>query len=306
MAAVVVASAGAGQAAPASRASAGEGACRDEPEVVEGLEYDSIDGVDANLLSLDLHLPATRRRGTGSSCAPVPLVIGVHGGGWVVGDKRGYTGEKARLFTEHGWAFANVNYRLSRRDQTPPVRYPDHNEDVARAVAWLFDHAEEYGLDTNRVAIMGHSAGAQIVASLTTDEHYLEDVGLGLDRIRCSFPDDTEGFDVEARVAMRNRGARLYAAIFGSDAAVQREASPIEHVEAGKDIPSMLLVERGEPARVAQLHEFADALREADVDVTIIDANGYSHMDVNRLVGSTTDPVMTEPVTAFLGDCFAR
>jgi arylformamidase len=304
MGAVVVLSAGAGQAATPRHGgddAAGAAVCRKRAEVVEGLQYDSIDGVDVNALSLDLHLPAT-----GKACTAVPLVIGVHGGGWVVGDKRGYTGDKATLFNGQGWAFANVNYRLSARDQVPPVRYPMHNEDVARAVAWLFDHADEYGIDTDRVATMGHSAGAQIVASITTDEHYLEDVGLGLDRIQCSFPDDTEGFDVEARIAGGNRGARLYTAIFGTDPATQREASPLRHVKEGKDIPSMLLVQRGEPSRVAQLEEFADALRAADVDVEVIDASSYSHSDVNRLVGSTTDPVMTKPVTAFFEHCFGR
>ena len=301
----VVLSAGAGQAGAPTRTPAGapSGAevCRKQSEVVEGLQYDSIDGVEANALSLDLHLPAT-----GKACTPVPLIIGVHGGGWVVGDKRGYTGDKAKLFGEQGWAFANVNYRLSARDQVPPVRYPSHNEDVARAVAWLFDQAGEYGLDTDRVAMMGHSAGAQIVASITTDERYLDDVGLGLDRIQCSFPDDTEGFDVEARIAGGARGARLYAAIFGTDPVIQREASPLRHVEPGKHIPPMLLVQRGEPSRVAQLEQFADALRAADVDVEVIDATSYSHMDVNRLVGSTTDPVMTKPVTAFFEDCLDR
>ncbi len=299
---VVVVSAGAGRAATSTRAddTSGREVCRPGPDAVRNLEYETIDGVGANLLSLDLYLPAT-----GNSCAPVPLVIGVHGGGWIVGDKRGFTGDKAKLFNGQGWAFANVNYRLSARNQDPPVRYPTHNEDVARAVAWLFDHAQEYGLDTDHVGILGHSAGAQIVASLTTDERYLDDVGLGLDEIQCSFPDDTEGFDVVARVAAGNRGARLYAAIFGADPETQREASPIEHVEAGKDIPSMLLVQRGRPSRVAQLDEFADALRAADVDVQVIDATGYSHMQVNDLVGSTVDPIMTKPVTAFFDDCFS-
>ncbi len=276
-----------------------EESCRSRPEVLTDVPYAEVDGVDPRLLSLDLHLPATD-----GSCAPVPLVIGVHGGGWVVGDKRGFTGDKARLFNGEGWAFANLNYRLTRRDQDPPVRYPTHNEDVARAVAWLVDHADEYGLDTERVGILGHSAGAQIVASVTTDERYLEDVGLGLDRIQCAFPVDTEGFDVEARVATGSRGARLYAAIFGTDPAVQREASPIRHVEPGKDVPPMLLVRRGEPPRVAQLEAFADALRDADVPVDVIDATGYSHAEVNDLIGSTDDPVMTDPVRAFYRRCF--
>jgi acetyl esterase/lipase len=301
IAGVIAVSAGAAGAAPPERGGGGreQRVCRERPEVVRDVEYDRIEGVEPNLLSLDLHLPATDE-----ACSPVPVVIGVHGGGWVGGDKRGFTGDKAALFEEQGWAFANLNYRLSRRAQDPPVRYPMHNEDVARAVAWLFEHAEDYGIDTERVAILGHSAGAQIVASIVTDERYLEDVGLELRDVKCAFPDDTEGFDVAARVASGHRGARLYAAIFGTDPAVQREASPITHVEPDKDIPPMLLVQRGAAPRVAQLERFAEALRSADVEVDVIDATGYSHGDVNRLIGSTDDPIMTEPVTDFFADCF--
>ena len=51
---------------------------------------------------------------------------------------------------------------------------------------------------------------------------------------------------------------------------------------------------------------FADKLRGAGVDVQIIDATGYSHGDVNQLIGSTTDPIMTKPVTAFFERCFAK
>jgi hypothetical protein len=57
---------------------------------------------------------------------------------------------------------------------------------------------------------------------------------------------------------------------------------------------------------VAQLQAFADALRGAGVEVQIIDATGYSHRDVNELIGSTADPVMTKPVTAFFERCFAE
>ena len=85
---VVVRSARAGQAVGSSR----DDACRRSAEVVRDVEYDQIDGVDPRFLSLDLHLPATN-----DDCDLVPLIVGVHGGGWVVGDKRGYAGDKAVL-----------------------------------------------------------------------------------------------------------------------------------------------------------------------------------------------------------------
>jgi acetyl esterase/lipase len=298
---VVVAAAGPTLAGAATApGTAAKRDCTDTPRVVRDVRYDSVDGVDPNLLSLDLYLPTT-----GSDCPPVPLVVGVHGGGWRKGDKRGFAGDKAKLFNEHGWAFASVNYRLSDLATTPVVHYPTHNQDVANAVGFLVDDAEQYGLDPDQVGIFGHSAGGGIVAAVATDEQFLENAGLGLDSLRCAFPDDTEGFDVAVRIAGGSLGARLYQFVFGTDPAVWQVASPLSHVEAGKDIPPMLLTQRGDPGRVAQLQAFADALRAAGVDVQIVDATGYSHGEVNALIGSTTDPVMTEPVTAFFGDCFA-
>ena len=166
--------------------------------------------------------------------------------------------------------------------------------------------AERPGHDADQVGLLGHSAGAGIVAAVATDERFLENAGLGLDSLRCAFPDDTEGFDVAARIANGGLPARLYQFVFGTDPAAWNEASPINHVARGKDIPPMLLTQRGEPSRVVQLQAFAEALRGAEVDVQVIDATGYSHMDVNELIGSTTDTVMTKPVTAFFDRCFEK
>ena len=294
---LVPAAAGASRLASASA----KADCADTPRVVRNVPYDAVAGVDPNLLSLDLYLPKT-----GSGCRPVPLVVGVHGGGWRKGDKRSFAGDKAKLFNDQGWAFASVNYRLSDAATRPFVRYPTHNQDVANAVGFLVDHSKEYGIDPEQVGILGHSAGAAIIAAVSTDEQFLENAGLGLDALQCAFPDDTEGFDIAARVANGGNAARLYPFVFGTDPAGWNKASPINNVARGKGIPPMLLTQRGEPSRVAQLQAFAEALRGAGVDVQVIDATGYSHGDVNQLIGSTTDPIMTKPVTAFFDECFAK
>jgi len=285
--------------AGASTRSARDG-CTDTPRVVRDIRYDAVDGVDPNLLSLDLYLPKT-----GKSCPRAPVVVGVHGGGWHLGDKRGFTGDKAKLFNDRGWAFANVNYRLSGPDVSPPVQYPTHNQDVANAVGFLVDHAKEYGLDADQVGLLGHSAGAGIVAAVATDEQFLENAGLGLDSLRCAFPDDIN-FDVAQGIRFGGNLAVISRQAFGDDPAVWDDASPINHIEPGKDIPPMLLTRRAGPIWQTQMDAFADKLRGAGVDVQIIDATGYSHGDVNQLIGSTTDPIMTKPVTAFFERCFAK
>jgi len=274
--------------------------CTDTPRVVREVRYDAVDGVDPNLLSLDLYLPTT-----GKGCDPVPLVVGVHGGGWRKGDKSGFTGDKAKLFNGGGWAFANVNYRLSGPDVSPPVQYPTHNQDVANAVGYLVDHAKRYGLDPDQVGLLGHSAGAGIVAAVATDEQFLEQAGLGLDTLRCAFPDDIN-FDVAQGIRFGGNLGFISRQAFGDDPAVWDDASPINHVEPGKDIPPILLTRRGAPAWQAQMDAFAAKLQGAGVDVQIIDATAYSHAQVNQLIGSTADPVMTKPVTAFFERCFAK
>jgi arylformamidase len=291
---------GAPLAAVGGAAEPGKRGCTDTRRVVRDVRYDAVEGVDTNLLSLDLYLPKT-----GKGCAPVPLVVGVHGGGWRRGDKRDFAGDKVRLFNDQGWAFASVNYRLSGPEVSPPVQYPTHDQDVANAVGYLVEHASKYGIDPDRVGLLGHSAGAGIVAAVATDEQFLEHAGLGLDALRCAFPDDIS-FDVTEAVRIGGHYADISRQAFGDDPDVWAEASPINHVEKGKGIPPVLLVRRAGPWWQRQMDAFADKLRGAGVDVQIIDATGYSHNQVNRLIGSTTDPVMTAPVTTFFERCFAK
>jgi acetyl esterase/lipase len=105
---------------------------------------------------LDLYLPA----GSG----PFPLVLMVHGGAFMFGDKAdpiSKTGTDPLL--EHGFAVANVNYRLSG-EATAPAQV----QDVKTAVRWLRAHAQEYSLDSDRFGAWGASAGANLVALLGT------------------------------------------------------------------------------------------------------------------------------------------
>jgi len=190
------------------------------------------------MTSVDVYRP-------GDLC-DAPVVVWVHGGGWRRGDKVLQMPDKVRLARDNGWVLVSVNYRLTDPSAPDPVRYPTHNEDVATALAWVDDNIARYGGDPSRVAVLGHSAGAQIVASIGTDEHYLAAHDLSLSDIRCVGALDTEGFDVER---MASTGNPIYRAAFGDDPAQWVDASPIRHIAPGKDIADFLVVERGGPAR---------------------------------------------------------
>lgn len=228
-----------------------------------------------------------------------PVVVWVHGGGWHDGDKSNQIPDKLRLFQGLGYVFVSVNYRLSDPGIMPLVQHPMHVQDVALALAWVRQSIAGYGGDPSRVAALGHSAGAHLVALAATDERYLGAAGAKLNDLRCigSYDGDYNIDDVVARDAQ-------YAQIFTTDLAAQRDASPTTHVAAGKGIPSFQLACRGTQDRVAQCQGFANQLRAAGSVALTIDATSLTHDEVNSHIGAAGDAVMTAPVVAFLQTCF--
>ena len=95
-----------------------------------------------------------------SKSGPPPLVVHIHGGGWVNGDKVGVTDLKKYL--DRGISVASINYRFVTQGQEagvkPPVKWP--LEDAARAVQFLRSKAAEWNIDKTRVGATGSSAGA--------------------------------------------------------------------------------------------------------------------------------------------------
>ncbi|MCZ7529662.1 MAG: alpha/beta hydrolase [Acidimicrobiia bacterium] len=157
---------------------------RCDPEASTALDvpYASHPGTDPRLTSVDVYAPP--RHG----CEPLPVVVWVHGGAWITGDKSSRVDDKIALFGDAGYVFVSVNYRLTDPEAEDPLRYPAHNEDVAQALAWLVESVDDYGGDPEKVAVLGHSAGAGIVAAIATDPRYLGAHDLGLDAIDCVAP----------------------------------------------------------------------------------------------------------------------
>ncbi len=102
---------------------------------------------------------------------PAPVVIFVHGGSWESGDKRGYAWVGEAL-AQLGFVAVLPNYRLM-----PGTRFPAFVDDVARAVAHARARVIEWGGDTTRVVLMGHSAGAHLAALVAYDARYLATQG---------------------------------------------------------------------------------------------------------------------------------
>ncbi len=113
------------------------------------LEYAEVGG---SSLRLDLYTPSGAPTG-------LPTLLYLHGGGWAMGDKSDAAVERLIPIVAHGFAVASANYRL-----VPSVTYPAPVHDVKAAVRWLRANAAEYGLDPERIALGGASAGGHLAS----------------------------------------------------------------------------------------------------------------------------------------------
>jgi acetyl esterase/lipase len=165
---------------------------------------------------------------------PWPVLVYVHGGAWIRGDKS-EAAMFARGMTDQGYLVVSLNYRLY-----PAGRYPAMIEDVKCAIRSLRANAAEYNLDPNQIGAVGVSAGGHLVSLLGTSEASAGmDVGEYLDQssrvqavvAMAPVTDLTRKFPNADIELMRQVG-------FGEDNIVQ--ASPITHVTA--DDPPFLLI----------------------------------------------------------------
>lgn len=100
-----------------------------------------------------------------------PAVLYVHGGGWTLGFRDRQGGPLLTEMAARGWVGFRPGYRLS-----PTATYPDHLIDVKRAIAWVREHAEAYGVDPGHIAVAGGSAGGHLaaMAALTANDPALQ------------------------------------------------------------------------------------------------------------------------------------
>jgi acetyl esterase/lipase len=90
-----------------------------------------------------------------------PAIMQIHGGAWIIGDKREQGWPLIGHLAANGWVCFNVNYRLS-----PAATWPDHLIDLKHALKWIREHADEYGVDPSFVAVTGGSAGGHLTAMM--------------------------------------------------------------------------------------------------------------------------------------------
>jgi acetyl esterase/lipase len=214
-----------------------------------------------------------------------PVIIYVHGGGWMRGDKSN-VGAKPAFFTSKGYAFVSVNYRLF-----PQTNYKEMAQDVASAVKWVYDHGEQYQIDLERINLMGHSAGGHLVMFLGTHPDYLVQVGLSPKTIRSIV--NLDGPIDLAEFIGRNE---KYKQVFGEDRQLWMEASPATYANKTQ-LPPMLLVSPMRPSVM-------NFIEKTGGRAAVFETKTLTHKEMTQLVGvknaSTEAMNMTNAVAEFL------
>jgi acetyl esterase/lipase len=244
---------------------------------------------DANssLTSLDVYTP--------DSEGSFPVIVYVHGGAWEFGDKK-YVSGKPDYFVRNGFVFVSINHRLS-----PQVMHPEHAQDVADAITWVYYHIREYGGDRDDIFLMGHSTGAHLVSLVSTDERYLRKSGLDLSTIRGTVSLDCDYYDIPFSLAQDESTRPLLEEVFGNNSSVWADASPVNHINRNKGIPPFLLVyvASREGVTGVQAKRMRERLEVNSIYVEIYGAENKTHSSLDKDIGERYDEP-TERIMNFI------
>lgn len=300
-----------------------------EYHIFANIIYQKIPDIDPNLVSLDIYVPKYDSNSSekyvevfvdnktpnlnlkhinstmSSSQGMMPVMIWVHGGGWRAGDKSNQLQYKIPYFIKQDWVFVSVNYRLSPYElpENPEdldfnrIQYPIHNQDVSMAIAWVHDHIEEFGGNPNNISLIGHSAGAGIVASIGTNETFLNEHELTLSDLQHVICLDTAAYDIRQRC---ETGLMLYLNAFGTNPLIWDAASPMNNIDANESLPSFFVVVQGTQKRINQSMKFVDKIENTGAMTEIIVTLTYDHSEINRAIGHPEDDIITPPLSTFL------
>ena len=267
-------------------------ACDHPDPTITNHVYASYPDINERFTSFDLHLPA--------GCGPFPVLVWVHGGAWLGGDKANPESiDRAKYAASLGYALVSTNYRLANK--FGQGTWPDYPNDVADAIAHIVGNASSLRLDAEHISLLGHSAGGHTVAIVSADPMYLASRDLAPDTIDCVVANDTEGYRLEDRDTAYPEAIEN---AFGTDPSVLADASPSVGIERhGAPSTRYLVVTRGSARRQEVASEFVELIKEAGGDARLFIAGDYSHSEVNLALGEPGETIVTPPVSEFLTDC---
>jgi acetyl esterase/lipase len=236
---------------------------------------------------LDIAVPA----GPG----PHPLIVWIHGGGWEMGSKGGF-GPATVHQVARGYAVAGINYRFSQH-----ATFPAQIHDVKNAIRFLKANAKKYGIDPDRIGVIGASAGGHLATLLGTSNGVKELDAPNADpaatKVACVI--DLFGPADLLRLSPPGSPENPVTRLLGGDSGKHRDlaklGSPQTH--ADESDPPTLIIHGDKDLLVplSQSEELVAAFKKSGIDVELIVVKGGGHglrffnADVNRAMNAFFD-----------------
>lgn len=226
------------------------------------------------LQRFDVYAPANAKN--------APVIVMVHGGGWVIGDKasKGVAGNKRDHWVGKGYLFVSVNYRM-----LPGADPLEQARDVERAIDAIAEKAHLWGGDRRKLIVMGHSAGGHLVALLAAR---------GGTKWRAAVFLDSGAFDVVD--IMQRRHMALYDDAFGSDEDFWRRTSPY-HALTKASVPMLAVCSTKRPISCANAERFIGKARSLGTSASVLKEN-LTHDEIDNSLGLKS--VYTKAVDRFI------
>lgn len=223
------------------------------------IEVDHVEDTSANGVPVRWYRPAAD--------GPLPIVVFIHGGGFVFGSVRTHDALARRIARDAGAVVISVDYRLA-----PENPFPAAVEDCWTALQWTAEHAVELGGDPARIAVAGDSAGGNLAAVLT---HLARDAGgpalvfqlllYPVTSEHQDWPSITE--NAEAPV-LTKRGIEYFAALYASDGAQPTVRSAPALAENFTGLPPAMVATAGHDPLRDDGEAYAALLERDGVPVT--------------------------------------
>jgi acetyl esterase/lipase len=235
---------------------------------------------------MDVYLP--------NNPGPFPAIIYIHGGGWVQGNKSELS-DVAELYAKRGIAGFSIDYTLAKTNQSA---WPQNIEDVIAALSYIKQNAATYHIDTDRIAVLGSSAGGQLaslVGTLQGNESFLSSTDFngtlhnqvclvmnydGVEDLEYVGQNSTRNLNLLINIVCAQFGGVTYA----QNASLWREASPATYISG--DDPAFVFVHGVSdgivPIQVAQ--SFNIKLINARVETHFIQIEAYHDILDNEAI----------------------
>lgn len=219
-----------------------------------------------------------------------PVIFMVHGGAWAIGDKQHdkVVENKLKHWLPRGVGLVSVNYRL-----VPQVTPTQQLEDITRALIEAQNRIGQWGGDPKRFVLMGHSAGAHLVALLNANPDAAQKLGAGpwLGAVLL----DSAAMDL-VKIMQTPRHYSFYDQAFGQDPVYWPTVSPIHQLNAHA-MPMMAVCSTQRAESCEQAEALIGKAKALGVSATLL-PQALSHSDINQVLGISN--AYTLAVDAFI------